>query len=163
MHRANSVRYVDHSQQQQRPDQMEGFGGRQEAAELAAELQGRTGASRGGSVGQASCGRAEPAAGAHQQGQEQAQGQLKSYFSDGDFTEVLIKINDHDDQAQASRQHLPSGAAGEAEHQQQRARQQVAQQPAPADVRRRRSSCSDATSDSKRSSLTSHDCEAPAR
>lgn len=79
--------------------------------------------------------------GSHQQQQQHPECTLKSYFSDGDFSEVLIKINDHDDQQQ--------------HQQQQRSSHQVNHEhaEAAAHVKRRRSSCSDA-GDSKRSSLS---------
>lgn len=94
-----------------------------------------------------------------QQQQQQAgasqAGQLRAYFSDGDFTEVLIKVDEHDDSLIASGCcHSVTGdgcAKEQRDHQANSLEQSI---DSNKKIQRRRSSCSDAEgSDSKRSSL----------
>ena len=77
-------------------------------------------------------------------GGQAEQGPLKSYFSDGDFSEVLIKVTDQEELA--GQPSSPTSDGNEAA-----ARR--GQQQAAAGKARRRSSCSDAE-DSKRSSMS---------
>lgn len=99
---------------------------------------------------------AQPDASANEQHQQevaqhdQQAKSLKSYFSDGDFSEVMIKINDHDDLDQAEHHHQRPRTPSCCNNNEQ------SDDTKPNDagwVKRRRSSCSDA-GDSKRSSLS---------
>lgn len=142
MHRANSVRHVDHYAQQQQQqtqppplyshqDHMRGSG---PAIQRRLDEQGAL--------------EMPTATNPHKQ-QQQAQDQaaLKSYFSDGDFSEVLIRVtNDQDEHQAAGRKEATTSLAGDEQASPSR------QSGSPYD-KRRRSSCSDA-GDSKRSSLS---------
>ena len=166
------MRYVDHSQQKQQQPYSFTSATKSDSKQPTGPGPGRdqSGQHVGLSSGASGCTSAmyeivaQPtvegaaAGAAHQQhpeaGQHDQQGKsLKSYFSDGDFSEVMIKINDHDDlndqQQQQQRPRTPSQGNN---------CQQQPDEAGPGDaqwVKRRRSSCSDA-GDSKRSSL-SHD------
>jgi hypothetical protein len=156
MHRANSVRYVDHSQQQQHVQKEaqrahqhqhhppappgEPLSPKQQHhhQQQPAQPQGRQAPMTRASV--------QPVSG-QQQPPGQDASQLKSYFSDGDFSEVLIRVNDHDDLTGGG------GGGGACKQTEEAPGQPGAWTQAQAAEKRRRSSCSDA-GDSKRSSLS---------
>lgn len=87
--------------------------------------------------------------------------QLRSYFSDGDFSEVLIKVDEHDDNQQTNfdakeqqQQHLQQFSSDNEQSNQIGPLERPDSSDNAKNIQRRRSSCSDAEgSDSKRSSL----------
>lgn len=149
MHRANSVRYVDHSQQKQ-PHLFSGASRDSKQSTGSGPGRDQAGPPAGGTNAMyeivAQPGPDEQHAEATQHDQQAKT--LKSYFSDGDFSEVMIKINDHDDLNDHQQRPRTPSFGNNAQHQPDDAR------PGDAEwLKRRRSSCSDA-GDSKRSSLS---------
>ena len=179
MHRANSVRHADHSssaaaaaaseqvaQKRASSRQQSSAQGPMQPAAAAAATTTQAPAMHGSRRTSASSqrnGDFNSTQAEHTQttttagGQHQSGPQLRSYFSDGDFSEVLIKVDEHDDSSSAYQ--ASAGETGD----------RAAPSPqtpigahgghhstieAAKNEQRRRSSCSDVeNSDSKRSSL----------
>lgn len=170
MHRANSVRHAD-QQSQAQPK-----GGQQQAAfgpNLAQAAKSNPTKLDSHIIGGFECpttGMAKQADHLERAGEQQvaaeaadtkgaqgqSQGGLKSYFSDGDFTEVLIKVSsehnddeDDDDDQDHQDEELPTMNANLAGNS-----DRIGSSCESPGQNRRRSSCSDAELDSKRSSLS---------
>ena len=145
MHRANSVRHADGSaphQQQPPAAAASASAAAAEAAEMVQQQQPHDAVRAPPEpYERRKCSHEQPGAPAN----------LKSYFSDGDFEQVLIKVDDHDETGGAGNQLLrqmdtpsPGSAGGQLTNDEANC----------AGRSRRRSSCSDAE-DSKRSSIIS--------